>query len=184
MKPWLKELLIKGRIVPDTILRSFKYKEFKEEREQIVKIRYNKKKIKKENSNNVYPHDMKICIDLSRIKKENRDIGLTNVIFGIINNIDPENIYMFNVLGKESGYKYYLGEKVIIYQITNKSSIDEIKQIKNYLNETEVHGIKFEKRKVRKILITTVKYQIDKDWKKYTIKSEEIEYIIKELSKI
>ena len=50
MKPWIKELLIKGRIVPDTILRSFKYKEFKEEREQIVKIRYNKKKIKKENS--------------------------------------------------------------------------------------------------------------------------------------
>ena len=118
---------------------------------------------------------MKIYIDLSRIKKENRDIGLTNVIFGIINNIDPENIYMFNVLGKESGYKYYLGEKVIIYQITSKSSIDEIKQIKNYLNETEVHGIKFERRKVRKILITTVKYQIDKDWKKY-INEEELNF--------
>ena len=147
-------------------------------------MRYNKKEIKKENPNNVYSYDMKICIDLSRIKKENREIGLTNVIFGIINNIDPENIYMYNILGKGSGYKYYLGEKVIIYQITSKSSIDEIKKIKKHLNETEIHGIKFEQHKVRKILITTVKYKVDKDWKKYSIKSEEIEKIIKELSKI
>lgn len=182
MKPWLKKLLIEGRIVPDTIIRSFRYKEFKEQREENVKKRYDKKRIKKENINNMYPRDMKICIDLSRIKKEKRDIGLTNVIFGIINDIDPKNIYMYNVLGKGSGYKYYLGEKVIIYQITNKNSIDEIKQIKNSLNATEIHGINFEKHRIRKILITTVKYQIDKDWKKYTIKSEE--NIFKELSKI
>ena len=184
MRSWIKNLLIEGRIVPDSIIRSIKYKEFKEKREENVKIRYNKKEIKKENPNNVYPHDMKICIDLSRIKKENRDECLNHVIFGIINNIDPENIYMYNVLGKGSGYKYYLGEKVIIYQITNKSSIDEIKKIKNHLNEMEIHGINFEQHQVRKILITTVRYKTDKDWKKYSIKSESSENIIKEMNKI
>lgn len=184
MKAWTKELLIEGRIVPDTVLRNFRYKEYNEEREKNVKMRYNKKKIKKENPNNVYPHDMRICIDISRIKKENRDECLNHVIFGIINNIDSENIYMFNVIGKGSGYKYYLGEKVIIYQITSKSSIDEIKKIKKHLNITEIHGIKFEQHKVRKILITTVRYKTEKDWKKYSIKSENIEKIIKELSKI
>ena len=182
MKPWIKNLIKEGRIVPDSIIRSFKYKEFKEIREKNVKNRYDKKQIKKENPNNIYPRDMKICIDLSRIKKENRDKGLINVIFGIINNIDPENIYMYNILGKESRYKYYLGEKVIIYQITNKNSIEEIKQIKNSLNATEIHGINFETHRVRKILITTIRYKVDKDWKKYTIKNEE--NIFKKLSKI
>ena len=184
MKTWIKKLLIEGRIVPDTLLRNYSHKELKEERERNVKMRYDKKRIKKENMNNLYPRDMKICIDLSRIKKEKREQCLTNVIFGIINDIDPENIYMYNIIGKGSGYKYYLGEKVIIYQITNKSSIDEIKQIKNPLNETKVHGINFEKHRVRKILITTVRYKLDKDWKKYTIKSEDSENIFKELSKI
>lgn len=182
MKPWIKELLIEGRIVPETILRSIKYKEFKEIREENVKNRYDKKRIKKENINNMYPRDMKICIDLSRIKKEKREEYLTQVINGIINDIDPENIYMYNIIGKGSGYKYYLGEKVIIYQITNKNSIEEIKQIKNSLNATEIHGINFETHRVRKILITTIKYKVDKDWKKYTIKNEE--NIFKKLSKI
>lgn len=184
MKAWLKSLFVNGRIVPDTVLRSYSNKEMKEEREEKVKMRYNKKEIKKENPSNVYPHDMKICIDLSRIKKENRENCLNHVIFGIINNIDSENIYMFNVLGKGSGYRYYLGEKVIIYQITSKSSIDEIKKIKNHLNVTEIHGINFEQHKVRKILITTVRYKVDKDWEKYSIKSESSENIIKEMSKI
>lgn len=182
MKTWTKELLINGRIVPETILRNFKYKEFKEERERNVKMRYDKKRIKKENINNMYPRDMQICIDLSRIKKEKREQSLTEVIFGIINDIDPENIYMYNVLGKGSGYKYYLGEKVIIYQITNKNSIEEIKEIKKSLNATEIHGINFETHRIRKILITTIKYKVDKDWKKYTIKNEE--NIFKELSKM
>lgn len=182
MKTWLKKLLIEGRIVPDILLRNYSYKELKEERERNVKMRYEKKRIKKENMNNLYPRDMKICIDLSRIKKEKREQSLTDVIFSIINDIDSENIYMYNVIGKGSGYKYYLGEKVIIYQITNKNSIDEIKQINKPLNATEIHGINFETHRVRKILITTVKYKVDKDWKKYTIKSEE--NIFKELSKI
>ena len=56
------------------------------------------------------------------------------------------------------------------------------KWIKKLLNETEVYGINFETHRVRKILITTIKYKVDKDWKKYTIKSEE--NIFKELSKI
>lgn len=184
MRAWIKNLLVEGRIVPDTVLRHYNSKVLREERELKVKMRYNKKEIKAENPNNVYPHDMRICIDISRIKKENRDECLNHVIFGIINNIDPENIYMFNVLGKGSGYRYYLGEKVIIYQITSKSSIDEIKKIKNHLNVTEIHGINFEQHKVRKILITTVRYKVDKDWKKYSIKSENIENIIKELNKI
>ena len=47
MKPWLNKLLIEGRIVPDTIIRNFRYKEFKEEREKNIKMRYNKKEIKK-----------------------------------------------------------------------------------------------------------------------------------------
>lgn len=179
MKPWIKSLLINGRIIPDTILRSSSYKELKEEREQNVKLRYNKKKIKKENPSNVYPHDMKICIDLSQINKEKKDTGLTHIIFGIINSIDSEDIYMFNVIGKGSGFRYYLGEKVIIYQITSKSSKDEIKKIKKHLNETEVHGINFETSKVRKILITTVKFKIDKDWKKYSIKSEKAEDVFR-----
>lgn len=184
MKAWIKNLLINGRLIPDTLLRNSSYKELKEEREQNVKLRYNKKKIKKENSNNIYPHDMKICIDLSQINKEKKDIGLTHVIFSLINSIDSEDIYMFNVIGKGSGFKYYLGEKVIVYQITSKSSIDEIKKMKKHLNETEVHGINFETSKVRKILITTVKYKLDKNWKKYIIKSEKGENIFKELSKI
>ena len=113
MKPWLKKLLIEGRIVPDTIIRSFRYKEFKEQREENVKKRYDKKRIKKENINNMYPRDMKICIDLSRIKKEKRDIGLTNVIFGIINDrLDSgkSNIYTANFT--EEGLRDVLGDRL------------------------------------------------------------------------
>ena len=46
--------------------------------------------------------------------------------------------------------------------------------IKKLLNETEVYGINFETHRVRKILITTIKYKVDKDWKSILLKVRKI----------
>lgn len=164
---WLIELFKNGDIIPMKYLKSEKVnKEVKDERKEIIRMRFKKGIEREENLpyKEIYPMNKRLQIDLS--KREG--VGLIGIIKSIIKVINLKNIYMFDPTGDGSGYKYYRGEKVIIYQITKEMTINQIKKIDKQINKFYINGYDLEREiGVFKIVINTVKYEKLKKYKRY-----------------
>lgn len=139
----------------------FKYQPLKEDEKRVqeemekkwkegVKKRFKReKKVRRES---VYPKDREMIIKCKTYNQLSKVIQVLTIL------IEPEEIYMYDPLMNGSGYKYYKGEKVIVYQIdkwmnqkTKKRVVEQIekKEIKN------VNNILYRIDDVYKIVIVT-----------------------------
>lgn len=139
----------------------FKYQPLRDEERQVqeemekkwkegVKKRFKREKQVRRES--VYPKDKEMVIKCKTYNQLSKVIQVLTVL------IEPEEIYMYDPLMNGSGYKYYKGERVIVYQIdkwmnqkTKKRIVDQIekKEIKN------VNNILYRIDNVYKIVIVT-----------------------------
>ena len=81
--------------------------------------------------------------------------------------VDSWDIYMFNPIGMRSGYKYYRGEKMIIYQISYCMSNKEVKNITKLIKSTTANG--HDISNVYKIVIVNRNWNGLKDWKMFDL---------------
>ena len=91
-------------------------------------------------------------------------------IFGIISIIEmlnwynePYEIYQYSGI-EGTGYRYYSGEKIIIYIIPPKMRMSSIKKISKAAKKRKVNGYNIEK--CYKVIITLKKWKGCKDWNK------------------
>lgn len=105
----------------------------------------------------MYPIERRILIDLSKRQKQIRG-DLEWCLSLILMMVDSNEIYMYNPTGEGSGYKYYRGEKLVVYQITElmtprerQRTIEQIK--KTCLNKIDTT---VKANKVYKVVITTI----------------------------
>lgn len=179
MKSWLVRLWEDGYIVPFPLLWNSQAKEIREKRIENLKLRYFTKEPVVADIDNVYPVQMNIQIDLSKLKSNVPDCGITRIIHYIVTMINPRDIYMYNVAGKGTGYKYYLGEKVIVYQLVSVSTTNEKKKFRTNLEKEEINGHNKTRERVRQILINTVPCKTPTGWKKYTMKADSTDELCK-----
>lgn len=172
MRPWLVRLWENGQVVPVPLMWSSSAKEVREKRIEAIKMRYASKEPVVDNTENVYPVQMNVQIDLSKLKSGVPDYGLTRIIHYIVTMIDPKNIYMYSAAGKGTGYRYYLGERVIVYQLVSVSTPNEKKKFRANLEKDEVNDHSKKAEHIRQILINTVPCRTPAGWKKYTLHAE------------
>lgn len=154
----IMERIVNGYIIERNL---FKYQPLRDEERQVqeemgkkwkegVKKRFKREKQVRRES--VYPKDKEMVIKCKTYNQLSKVIQVLTVL------IEPEEIYMYDPLMNGSGYKYYKGERVIVYQIdkwmnqkTKKRVVDQIekKEIKN------VNNILYRIDDVYKIVIVT-----------------------------
>ena len=109
----------------------------------------------------IYPKDLEIIIKCKTAKQT------TNIIEIITTMIDPEEVYMYDPLINGSGYKYYKGEKMIVYQINKYINQKTKKRIENQINKDKIMNLNrmiFNISDVYKIIIiTNTKWEYHKE---------------------
>lgn len=144
------------------------FEKLRENMKEGVKRRFKEEKKVKQQS--LFPKDKEMIIRCPKSRE------LTKILEVLVTVIDPEEIYSYDPLINGSGYKYYKGEKVIVYQInrymnqkTKKRMVDQIekKEIKN------VNNILYRIDDVYKIVIVTnTKWEYHKEGRpEYPIKN-------------
>lgn len=136
-------------------------------REENVKKRF--KRERKSGGESLFPKDKQILL------KVNNYCVLNRVIQVITSMIEPNEIYMFDPTCTGTGYKYYKGENVIVYQVDKYMS----RWDKNRLNEQiekgvvkNVSGMLYDIKEKWKIVIqvkTVWNKKLNDQWKEYSI---------------
>ena len=127
--------------------QEFFEKLLKNMRENIKKRFKEDKKVKQQS---LFPKDIEIVIRCP-VRKQ-----LTEVLNTLKTVIDPEEIYSYDPLINGSGYKYYKGEKVIVYQINKYMNQKTKKRIEEQISKTKImnlNRIKFDISNIYKIII-------------------------------
>lgn len=171
-KKWYEESYRLG--FPNYTFKPFKEKYLKERRENIQR-RY---KILKRIRTVVKPYGPLRRIFLPGKKRLIIDFHeYERPIFGIISIIEminwynePYEIYQYSGI-ENTGYRYYSGEKIILYIISPRMKKSSIKKISKAAKMTKVNGYNIEK--CYKVIITLKKWKGCKGWN--TIKG--IDYI-------
>ena len=126
------------------------FEKLRESMKEGVKRRF--KEGKKVKQRSFFPKDNELVIRCP----VNRQ--LTKVLDTLMAAIDPEEIYSYDPLMNGSGYKYYKGERVIVYQINKYMSQKMKKRIENQICKTKVMNLNrmiFNITNVYKIVIVT-----------------------------
>lgn len=87
--------------------------------------------------------------------------SIERIIKMMIMAVDEESIYMYDPDGKGTGYKYYKGEKIIVYQIGPFLTRNERFRIEGQIRRTEYNGYT---KEVFKIVITEESLKILEEW--------------------
>ena len=131
-------LFFEGRIVPIEMLRG---KGLANDRDYLLRkstITNNyRMRIEEHKKRSVFPKVKQFKMILSLRAEEN---SIYFLIEHITEMVDSWDIYMFNPIGMRSGYKYYRGEKMIIYQISYCMSNKEVKNITKLIKSTTANG--------------------------------------------
>ena len=131
---WLIPLWRKGQLVPLSYVKSKKIQEDckGERKEGVYHMIYNKKLPLDKMS--FYPKEKKILIDLSEQRKSS---GIRLAIQVIVELIPPEEIYMYDPIGTNQGYKWYKGQPVIVYQILPGMLPEERMKVRKEVNSKQ-----------------------------------------------
>lgn len=138
------------------------------DRNKGVKERF--KKLKRYTKKSKYPKDKQIIL------RTKRSYQLSRILQIILTLIDPEEIYMYDPTCSGTGYKYYKGENVIVYQVEKYTSRWEKSRLCEQLEKNVVKnssGMLFNiKDKWKIILVTNTKWNVKNNdgWKDYSIK--------------
>lgn len=159
---WIVSLWRRGQLVPLSYVKSKKIEEeFKRERKEVVMCkRYEERVIERMS---IYPKEKKIILDVSNRKNQS---GIRLAIQVIIGLIRAEEIYMYDPIGSNQGYKWYTGQPVIVYQI-----IPEMEIIEKMKVMREVRCTYYEKYSLEdkwRIIIQSVKGEIE-GYKRYDL---------------
>ena len=152
---WIMEICWKGGIFPLKAVKRFREVDQKD-RTEAVKERF--KRITNTECG-VFPVNPCIIFDISRMRC--KTISIENIIKLMINFVDEESIYMYDPDGKGTGYRYYKGEKIIVYQIGPFLTRNERFRMESQIKRTEFNGYK---KEVFKIVITEMPLKILKEW--------------------
>ena len=107
------------------------------------------------------PYRKRLIIDYHLLMKPMR--GLISIIEMINYYCDSVDIYKYSpVIG--SGYRYYTGEKVILYVIDEKMSINSIKKISKAARQKKANGYNIER--CWKVIITLQKWKGCLQWER------------------
>lgn len=144
------------------------FEKLRENMREGVKRRF--KEGKKVKQRSIFPKDMEIVIRCPVSRQ------LTKVLDTLMTIIDPEEIYSYDPLINGSGYKYYKGEKVIVYQINRYMNQKTKKRMENQISKTKVMNLNrmiFNISNVYKIIIVTnTKWEYHKEGRpEYPIKN-------------
>ena len=152
---WIMEIYWKGGIFPLKVMKRF-CEEERKRRTEWVKERFKKAtNIEK----GLFPVNHYIIFDISRMKCKTTSIE--RIIKMMIMAVDEESIYMYDPDGKGTGYKYYKGEKIIVYQIGPFLTRNERFRIEGQIRRTEYNGYT---KEVFKIVITEEPLKILEEW--------------------
>lgn len=155
---WLMEIFYKGGIFPMKVLRRFD-EETKETRIKAVKARY---KIKGDIEKGIFPVNHNIVINISQMP--HKLFSTERLIEWMIKFVDEESIYMYDPDGEGTGYKYYKGEKLIVYQIGPFLTRNEKFRIENQIRRTNINGFN---KIINKVVIVEEKFRILDEWPVY-----------------
>lgn len=134
-------------------------KEMLERRTRLIKLR-KQAKISVPEKKPRYPIEHRIQIDLSKRGERKRE-DLEHCLSLILLSVNGDDVYMYNPTGHGTGYKYYRGERVIVYQVTELMTPRELQRMPKYIAETELCGKDVSKKpnKVYKVVFTTVPFK-------------------------
>jgi len=139
--------------------------EWKREREEGVIERF--KRDRNTTKRSKYPIDHRMIIRVNRYRVLSEIVNVINTV------INPEEIYMYDPTCNGMGYKYYTGEKVIVYQIDKYTTIKERSRIEGQIDKKKVRNknhVEYDLNMVYKIvLVNRIKWnKKDKEgWKEY-----------------
>ena len=152
---WIMEIYWKGGIFPLKAIKRFQEDE-RQYRTLAVKERFKRvTNIEK----GVFPVNPCIIFDISRMRS--KTMSIERIIKFMIIFVDEESIYMYNPDGKGTGYRYYKGEKIIVYQIGSFLTRNERCKMEGQIRRTEFNGYK---KEVFKIVITEERLKILSEW--------------------
>ena len=110
------------------------YKRYQEEwlklREQGVLERFKRKKGEPKRS--ILPVNHQILIRVNRGRVMNQILQTLDVLF------DPEDVYQYDPMANGMGYKYYKGERIIVYQIDQWMPMIEKSRMENQIEKKKV----------------------------------------------
>lgn len=152
---WIMEIYWKGGIFPLKMIKRAS-KEMREDRTEAVKKRFERAT---EMEKGVFPVIQYIIFDISRMKCKTTSIE--RIIKMMIIFVDEESIYMYNPDGRGTGYRYYKGEKIIVYQIGPFLTRNERFRMEGQIRRTEFNGYT---KDVFKIVITEEPLKILEEW--------------------
>lgn len=117
-----------------------------------------------------YPEAECAIYDLSG-RIETKEKSLNDIICSINYLIPAHNIYMYNPIGCHSGYNYYCGQKVIVYQITDEMTDLEKVNITKEIKRTTIkdYNINDPLYYVYKIIIVTTNWNSKYDWLRFDL---------------
>lgn len=112
-----------------------------------------------------YPEAECAVYDFSNRIKTKRKC-LMNFIYFMNYFIPPHEIYMYNPIGGQSGYNYYCGQKVIVYQITPEMNELEKFTISKEIKKTTIKNYHIDNPIlfVYKIILVTTSWESKYDW--------------------
>lgn len=99
-------------------------------RKQGILERFNRKRGEPKRSILPLNHHIIIRIDKGRVM--NQILEIIDVLF------DPEEVYQYDPMVNGMGYKYYKGERIIVYQIDKWMSMIEKSRIENQIEKKKV----------------------------------------------
>ena len=152
---WIMEIYWKGGIFPLKAVKRFR-EEQQKDRTEAVKERF--KRVTNTESG-VFPVNPCIIFDISRMKCKTTSIE--NIIKLMLTFVDEESIYMYDPDGKGTGYRYYKGEKIIVYQIGPFLTRNERFRMESQIKRTEFNGYT---KEVFKIVIAEMPLKILSEW--------------------
>lgn len=152
---WIMEIYWRGGIFPLKIIRRFNEEE-RRCRTESVKERF-KRLTKTEKG--LFPVNRCIIFDISGMKC--KTVSTENIIKMMTALVDEESIYMYDPDGKGTGYRYYKGEKIIVYQIGPFLTRSEKFKIEGQIRRTEFNGYT---KEVFKVVITEEPLKILEEW--------------------
>lgn len=99
-------------------------------REKGILERFSRKKGELKKSILPLNHQIIIRVNLGRVM--NQILQILNVIF------DPEEVYQYDPMANGMGYKYYKGERIIVYQIDRWMPMIEKSRMENQIEKKKV----------------------------------------------
>ena len=166
---WTTSMLLKGQIFPMSTLKMF-CEEIAFDRLKAIKERYQHAHAI---TGGIMPVHRNFKLRISAQKCRSSKIVQIIEWMLVGAQLDADDIYMYNPTGTGTGYKYYRGERIIVYQVGPYLSRNERFQIEKQILCDKPNGYSLEKpNRVYKMVIMEMDIPILRDWDTFDAGSE------------